>query len=251
MQLNNNLFGPPARLLVSVRSAGEAEAALCGGAQLIDVKEPASGALGAASLPTIAAVVRKVAGRALVSAALGELPELDQRHVELPTSVALAKIGLAGCARLTDWQERLGRAYAALPPEVARVGVVYADWKHAESPEPEQVLLTVVNLSVSAILIDTFDKSGGTTLSAWERPRLREFISAVRGQRLPVVLAGSLSERDIDEAVSLSPDWIAVRRAACAAGRTSAISWERVARLAEKIDCSNPTRLPTQELQNL
>ena len=61
------------RLLVSVRSAAEAEAALTGGASVIDVKEPTRGALGRADDGAIADVVAAVAGRAPVSAALGEL----------------------------------------------------------------------------------------------------------------------------------------------------------------------------------
>ena len=61
------------RLLVSVRSAAEAEAALRGGADVIDVKEPGRGPLGRADDAVIADVVRLVAGRRPVSAALGEL----------------------------------------------------------------------------------------------------------------------------------------------------------------------------------
>ena len=60
------------RLLVSVRSAAEAEAALAGGAALIDVKEPDRGALGRADDAVIADVVRAVAGRAPVSAAASQ-----------------------------------------------------------------------------------------------------------------------------------------------------------------------------------
>ena len=67
-------------LLVSVRSAAEAEAALAGGAALIDVKEPARGALGRADDAVIADVVRAVAGRAPVSAALGELRDGARRY---------------------------------------------------------------------------------------------------------------------------------------------------------------------------
>ncbi len=52
------------RLLVSVRSAAEAEIALVGGAALIDVKEPARGALGMADFQVIRDVITAVAGRA-------------------------------------------------------------------------------------------------------------------------------------------------------------------------------------------
>ena len=62
-------------LLVSVRSAAEACAALAGGAALIDVKEPAHGPLGRASDDVIRAVMDAVGGRCAVSAALGELAD--------------------------------------------------------------------------------------------------------------------------------------------------------------------------------
>ena len=63
------------KLLVSVRSADEAQAALDGGASIIDVKEPSLGSLGRASEAAIAAVVNRVARRIPISAALGDLDE--------------------------------------------------------------------------------------------------------------------------------------------------------------------------------
>src|SRR3712207_4897772 len=61
------------QLLVSVRSAEEAEAALAGGADLIDVKEPRGGSLGRAEDWVLAGVLRRVSGRRPVSAAMGGL----------------------------------------------------------------------------------------------------------------------------------------------------------------------------------
>ena len=63
-------------LLVSVRNAVEAEVALGGGADWIDVKEPTRGALGAADPQTIQSVIQTVAGRTPVSVAVGEFQEL-------------------------------------------------------------------------------------------------------------------------------------------------------------------------------
>src|SRR5215472_5029815 len=85
------------QLLVSVRSASEVEAALRGGASVIDVKEPARGSLGRASDRTIAEVVCFVAGKRPVSAALGELAK--SLAVEWPRAnlfLAYVKWGLAG-----------------------------------------------------------------------------------------------------------------------------------------------------------
>src|SRR5262245_14847126 len=93
------------RLLVSVRSAAAAEIALASGAAVIDVKGPARGALGRADDHVIRDVVQCVAGRAPVSAALGELRDLTT-DLSIPSGIAFIKLGLAGCAR-EDWRGRL------------------------------------------------------------------------------------------------------------------------------------------------
>ena len=64
------------RLLVSVRDASEALAALRGGAALIDVKEPRLGSLGAATPEVWREVRRVVPTEVPCSAALGELKDV-------------------------------------------------------------------------------------------------------------------------------------------------------------------------------
>src|SRR5262245_65855688 len=104
-------------LLVSVRSAAEAEVALAGGATLIDVKEPARGSLGRADDMTIAAVLHVVAGRRPVSAALGEL--VDKSSLPRCSGLAFVEWGLAGAARLdwrgdVEWPLRVARAHTGV-----------------------------------------------------------------------------------------------------------------------------------------
>ena len=57
------------RLLVSVRNVEEAQIAIAEGVDLIDVKEPSRGALGAADPVTLKAIARCVAGRGLFTGA--------------------------------------------------------------------------------------------------------------------------------------------------------------------------------------
>ena len=52
-----------AELLVSVRSADEAKAALAGSADIIDIKEPDHGSLGRASHAALDAILNCIAGR--------------------------------------------------------------------------------------------------------------------------------------------------------------------------------------------
>src|SRR5262245_5822439 len=154
-------------LLVSVRSVAEAEAALAGGAALIDVKEPARGALGRADEDTVAAVVHFVGKRCPVSAALGELAE-DASPFFCP-GLAYAKWGLAGCGNGFPWRARLAnavRVFARTDPACRLVPVAYADWRRAQAPPPAEVVAFACEQRCTALLLDTWRKDG-TTLPDW------------------------------------------------------------------------------------
>ena len=108
------------RPLVSVRCVREARRASEGGADLVDIKEPSRGSLGAASMPVIQAIVQEFAVRVPVSAACGELLEARFAFEQLPTELAFAKIGLQGCAAVPDWRQRLRAAWSRIPPTIGR-----------------------------------------------------------------------------------------------------------------------------------
>jgi uncharacterized protein (UPF0264 family) len=218
--------------LVSVRDAEEAEAALAGGAALIDVKEPRRGALGAAAAETVEAVFDRVAGRAPVSAALGELLDWLDAPRKVSARLSYAKFGLAGAASLVDWSSLWRAALDQLPPRVAPVAVAYADWRAAAAPPPERVLDAALQAGCPALLIDTYDKQGGDLLARWPLEELGPFVAQARRRGLAVVLGGSLAAAGIASVLPLAPDYLAVRTAACVAGRLSPISPARVAELA-------------------
>ena len=230
-------------LLVSVRDAAEANAALSAGADVIDVKEPRNGSLGAASAATIEAVVKTVGGRALVTAALGELEEVENgkerdRRGVIPAGVALYKIGLSNCGRRTDWRA----SWQAVMHEFSRssaitrpVAVAYADWEAAGAPQPREVLEAAVGFRCAALLVDTWNKAGGSLFDLWSEHKVGELIAAVQAHSLPIVLAGSLSGERFSRAAALLPDLVAVRGAACEDGRDGRVSGARVAGLKREI----------------
>ncbi len=224
-------------LLVSVRDAAEALAALAGGAHLIDIKEPRRGSLGAADPTTIADIVQAVAGRVPVSAALGELLEphlVSSQHS--PTNhlagLSFAKLGLAGCRHRADWPRRWARALECLPTTVAPVAVVYADHATAMSPLPADTLRHARALHCRAVLLDTFDKSRGGLLDLWTLADVDEFVRAARLAGLMVVLAGSLDQESSYKVLPFQPDYIAVRGAVCAGDRTGDLQTSRVRDMA-------------------
>jgi uncharacterized protein (UPF0264 family) len=241
LKLSNETPG----LLVSVRSAVEALTALAGGADVIDVKEPNRGSLGAADKNTISAIVRAVDGRAPVSAALGELIDLidspnGDSTRKLVDGVSLFKIGLAHCTTINDWQTRWSHTMETMISTSSKgnaqaVAVVYADWRAAQSPSPQDILSVAVRHRCPALLIDTWDKSAGTLFDHWPAGELQGFITEVRSRDIAVVLAGSLTLQNITTAAQLGPDLVAVRTAACEGGRAGTVSETKVRELKNAI----------------
>ncbi len=203
-------------LLVSVRSVDEADAALAGGAALIDVKEPTRGSLGRADAATIAAVARRVAGRRPVSAALGELVETPSPPV--CPHLAFAKWGLAGCGRRPGWRKELrmiGDLLRGGAPSCRLVAVAYADWRQAEAPQPEAIAAFAVEAQCGAFLFDTWRKDGRTLLDWLAPAEVARLAGVCRAAGVRVALAGSLGPQEMLVLRDATPDWFAVRAAVC------------------------------------
>jgi len=225
-------------LLVSVRSAAEAAAALLGGAGLIDIKEPSRGSLGRASNETIGAVIAQVAGQQPISAALGELREGPR--VELPVHVAnlsYVKWGLAHCdGNGCAWQTELGIAVSRLAERTTHcraVAVAYADWRRAGAPTPAAVCDFAQNGLFGALLLDTWEKDGSSLLDWMDLNQINNLCRSCRQAGLPIALAGSLDLQQIRHLRPIAPDWFAVRGAACQrSARLTVIEEGRVRQLA-------------------
>jgi len=221
-----------ARLLVSVRSAEEARSALAGGASIIDVKEPANGPMGRASIATWAEVRRVVPASVALSAALGELNEwfgdaTPDVAPDAPRGFSFVKAALAGAGPnwIERWRALRGRLGA---PGVRWFVVAYADWRAAEAPSPETLLDFADEFD--GVLFDTWDKSRP---AAWTR-ELLGVVSEFQGRGVSTAMAGGLAEERLREIPWIRPpDVVAVRGAACEGGdRRRAVDPARVAELA-------------------
>jgi uncharacterized protein (UPF0264 family) len=221
-------------LLVSVRNGEEARIALAGGADLIDVKEPRRGSLGAAEPVVWEAVRRQIDGQAPISAALGELATDNvEHHAPHCLGYAYAKMGLAGCASQTDWQERWLRAADRLPAGTAGVAVIYADWQTADAPAPDDVLDLAIRARCPLVLVDTHDKRGKTLLDWMDMPQINTLRQTTEQLGMGLVLAGALRLESIGPLRIAAPAYFAVRGAVCAGERTGGIELSLVKRLAQ------------------
>ncbi len=226
-------------LLVSVRSADEARAALLGGADIVDVKEPRYGSLGAASAEVWREVATVLADQALLSVALGELSDFDPlQAAQLPANTHYAKIGLAGCAELPDWPERWQQAWASLPTDVGRVAVCYVDQQQAAAPDWRQILQEGVRAGCKCLLLDTFDKRAGNLFDHWSHRQLADVVAQAASDGLFVVAAGSIQAQHQPLLVATGVRFMAVRGAVCRGARTGPLEADLVKQLRAVCDAS-------------
>jgi (5-formylfuran-3-yl)methyl phosphate synthase len=218
------------RLLVSVVDADEAREASAAGADIVDVKNPAEGSLGAPSPAVIEAVRAAVPARLPVSAAIGDMPNL-------PGTAALAALGAArgGAAfvKVGLWGVSTEPEAVALLRAVRDgvagvqgamvVAAAYADARRvAHAPLAPELLPRVAQAAgVATCLFDTAVKDGRGLLDWLSADELTSLVGDARAAGLQVALAGALRAEDLPVVRAAGADIAGVRSAACADGRRS------------------------------
>jgi uncharacterized protein (UPF0264 family) len=241
------------RLLVSVGSASEANAALDGGADIVDAKDPLNGALGAVSPDVLAEIAAAVTGRRLLTAALGDAAsdagiERDARTFA-SRGAALVKIGFAGIANANRAAALLTAAVrgarAGSGGSAGVVAVAYADAEHAASVDRHALVDAAAAAGATGVLIDTADKHGPGLRGLVTPDALAEWIAAAHDARLLVAVAGKLAMEDLAFVRDAGADIAGVRGAACVGGRTGRVSAARVRTLRECLSCDASVGLPS------
>lgn len=226
----------PARrpaLLASVADPEEAETALVLGAEVLDLKDPRTGALGGWPPERLEAAVARFGGRVILSATTGDLP-MDPaclRHAAervAATGVDVVKIGFFA-------NEGRAEVLAALRPLVARgvrlVAVLMAD----RDPDLRE-LAPFVDAGFAGVMLDTADKRGGGLRAHLDDARLARFVDDVHGLGLLCGLAGSLRVADIAPLAGLGADYLGFRGALCGGDRTDRIDPRAFRRIRAALD---------------
>ncbi len=238
------------QLLVSVRNAAEALAALSGGADIIDLKEPTAGPLGMVDLSHQQDIFAAVTNTNNVrcppcSMALGEVADWATKNVAALPALRFAKLGLAGLRQVPEWPNQWtalrSQFDARAHQKIGWIAVSYVDDVAAQSPTPEQVVQQALQTGCCGVLFDTWDKSAGNLWSHLHRDELIRFVELAHAGGLLVAVAGRLQSADIPAAQQTGADIFAVRSAACRSGRrTNAVDVAHVMRLRERICSSLP-----------
>jgi (5-formylfuran-3-yl)methyl phosphate synthase len=231
-------------LLISVVGEHEVEAAVSGHADIVDVKNPREGSLGA-NFPHVIRRVRALTPTEIpVSVAIGDFPNL-------PGTAALAAAGAAGCGVQyvkvgllgpRDHDEALSllaavcRAGRDQDPRVRIMATAYADAGKTGSLAPLDLPAIAAEAGADGCMIDTAAKSGGTLLTELGAKELESFVARCREVGLLCALAGSLRVADMERLRDLAPDIVGFRGAACRDGRRDgSVDREAVQRLKDLV----------------
>jgi hypothetical protein len=213
-------------LLVSVVSALEARHALAGGADIIDVKDPSQGPLGAPSPRVLSEVVTEIGGAAPVSVALGDLPNLPHTAALAARGAALGgaafvKVGLRGIATVDNAVALMRAVAEAVAPETAVIAAAYADAAALDPPAlaPEWLPDVVRRAGIAGALVDTFVKDGRGLYSWLSERELVDLIARTRGAGGHFAVAGQLTLGDLRR---VETDVVGVRSAVCRGGDRAA-----------------------------
>jgi (5-formylfuran-3-yl)methyl phosphate synthase len=227
------------RLLVSVTDADEARIAVEAGVDIVDVKNPAEGSLGAPRPGVIGRVREIVPPERPVSAAIGDLPGLPGTAAlaalgAARSGAAYVKVGLWGTSGTDEAVAVLLAVREAVDRGAAVVAAAYADAERVSGRPlpPGEVVEAACRAGVGGCLLDTAVKDG-RGLFEWLTPEaLGALVAEGHAAGLEMALAGALRAEDLSVVRSIGADIAGVRSAACRDGRrTAPLDAARIGRL--------------------
>jgi len=200
------------QLLISVTGVAEAKLALSHGADIIDLKDPALGALGALPMPIIQAIMTFVAGERPVSATIGDLPM--QADLISPAVNALANLNVdfikIGFFPNDDYREVLKVLQPIAASGIQLIAVLFAEHEYEES-----LMATLKQSGFIGVMLDTAKKNGLSLFDHYTQLECANFAMQARRCDLSFGLAGSLTLEHVAQAKLLNPNYIGFRGGVC------------------------------------
>ncbi|MDF2955012.1 (5-formylfuran-3-yl)methyl phosphate synthase [Candidatus Alkanophaga liquidiphilum] len=225
------------RLLVSPKDLEEARAAVRGRADIIDVKNPKEGSLGA-NFPW---VIRRIKEEVSVpvSATIGDFDFKPGTAALAALGAAVSgaeyiKVGLFKIKTAEQAVELLNAVVKAVKEFDGGKKVVsafYSDYSRVGSVSPFELPKVAGEVDIDVAMVDTAIKDGKSTFEFLSEAELKRFVADARECGLETAVAGSLKFEDIPTVKKINPDIIGVRGMLCGGDRNSRIKEELVRRL--------------------
>ena len=232
-------------LLISPINHDEAIESIEGGADIVDVKNPKEGSLGA-NFPWVIKDIRELTpSDMLVSATLGDVP-YKPGTVSLAAMGALVsgadyiKVGLYGPSNYEEGLEVMKGVVKAVKdtnPDATVVASGYADAHRVGAVSPWDIPKIARDSGSDIAMLDTAVKDGHTLFDYLDIDDCKKFTEEAHSYGLKVALAGSVKKDQLKPLYDVGCDVVGVRGAACVGGDrdTGHIDRTAVAELKELV----------------
>lgn len=213
-------------LLISPINHEEALESIKGGADIVDVKNPKEGSLGA-NFPWVIKDIREITPKdKLVSATLGDVPYK-------PGTVSLAalgahnsganyiKVGLYGTKDYDEAVEVMENVVKTIKEESHSTIIVaagYADAHRVGAIGPMEIPKVAKDAGCDLAMLDTAVKDGKTLFDYLSLEDLEKFVKESHSYGLKAALAGSIKKEQIEPLNNIGCDVVGIRGAACVGG---------------------------------
>jgi len=232
-------------LLVSAINLKEAKEAIIGGADILDIKNPKEGSLGA-NFPWVIREISQYAQQSkIISTTVGDVPYK-------PGTVSLAslgcavsgsdyiKVGLYGTKDYNQAKEVMDAVVRSVKDYNENITVVacgYADYYNINSVSSKEIIQVAADSNCDVAMMDTYNKDGRTLTDYQTKDELAYFVEESHNHGLKVALAGSVNQTHIDLLNELTCDIMGVRGCVCSGGNrnTGHIDSNLVRQLKENI----------------
>jgi uncharacterized protein (UPF0264 family) len=232
------------KVLISIRSLKEVLPAVRGGADIIDLKNPDEGSLGA-PFPWILREIRNYNKNMKLSVAVGDMPNLPGTASLSALGAAycgadIIKVGLLGPKSKEEGIFLLSKVVKAVKdydPRILVVGAGYADASNFNGINPMMIPMICSSAGADFTMLDTLSKEGKTLFNFLNLTQLESFVNEAHNLGLLCALAGSLKVEHIKQIYELGTDVIGFRGAACSGNdrKSGVITLERVNKIMNTV----------------
>ncbi|CAL9330197.1 (5-formylfuran-3-yl)methyl phosphate synthase [Streptomyces sp. enrichment culture] len=193
---------------------------------IVDVKRPDEGSLGA-NFPWVIKEIRGVVpADKPVSATVGDVPYKPGTVAQAALGAAVSgatyiKVGLYGCttpAQATEVMQAVVRAVKDHRPDAFVVASGYADAHRIGSVNPLALPDIALRSGADAAMLDTAVKDGTRLFDHLPVEACAEFVRRAHDVGLFAALAGSVKAGDLDALTRIGTDIVGVRGAVCDGG---------------------------------
>ena len=224
------------KILGSIKNTEEASIISKFNFDIIDIKNIDDGALGYVGDEEVKSISGKINHKTLSVTAGNQIhpnTKTMMNRLQLLSTLGIKyiKIGIFDIELIKEHVSFLEKTSLY---NIKKVGVLFADQKLDLTK-----IKNICDLNYDGFMIDTIHKSSYCTLDILDNNLINEFVSECHKLKKFCGLAGSMTFKNIENAMSFKPDFIGYRGALCTSANRNNLDGSKCASIIKKVKCIN------------